>query len=247
MELRFTEFYNNWVSQLEQLHYELAAASSSTNQPHHQQVQALISKATAHFKEYYTVKWAAAHEDVLAFYTPTRWLTPLENAHFWFTGFKPTTVFKLIDTLKQKPEGSSALNELSEAQMKAIGDIKMRVKMEEEKVGSDMERLQVGVAGWKMVELARMTSRVICDQIDLGCKVDGVSHAAVSSMLAGLKKVMKAGDCVRLKAMKSVLDVLTPNQAVEFLAAVAMVHVQLRKEGLELMLKNGLNSSTDRH
>ncbi|CAM8898937.1 unnamed protein product [Rhodiola kirilowii] len=107
--------------------------------------------------------------------------------------------------------------------------------MEEDKVESEMERQQVGVADWKMVELARMTSRVKADKSDhVGCKVDGMSQVAVSRILGGVEKVMKAGDCVRLKAMKSVLDVLTPRQSVEFLAAIALVHVQLRKEGLKI-------------
>ncbi|CAM8898946.1 unnamed protein product [Rhodiola kirilowii] len=227
VELRFTEFYNKWVSQLEQLHHELLQAATTTSSDANQhELQALISKATTHFKEYYTVKWAAAHEDILAFYAP-KWLTPLENAHFWFTGFKPTTVFKLVDKLK--------LTDLTEAQMKGIKELKLKVKMEEDKVESEMERQQVGVADWKMVELARMTSRVKADQSGhVGRKVDGMSQVAVSRILGGAEKVMKAGDCVRLKAMKSVLDVLTPRQSVEFLAAIALVHVQLRKEGLKI-------------
>lgn len=249
MELKFNEFYNNWISHLEHLHYELlqaSSANSSINKKYYN-LQTLISKATAHFKEYYKAKWIAAHEDVLAFYAPTQWLTPLENAHFWFTGFKPTMIFKLIDKLKQKPEATSALTELTQVQMKAIGEIKMRVRNEEDKVESDMERLQVSVADWKMVKLAKMTSHVMYDHSDLGRKVNGMSQqVAINSIVSGLEKVMKAGDCVRLKAMKSVLDVLTLNQSVEFLAAIAIVHVQLRKKGLQLMSQNGPKSSTDK-
>uniref|UniRef100_A0A7N0U2D6 DOG1 domain-containing protein n=1 Tax=Kalanchoe fedtschenkoi TaxID=63787 RepID=A0A7N0U2D6_KALFE len=235
VEARFAEFYIKWVAQLEQLQLELAqAAGSGIDDQNDYQLRALVARATAHFKEYYTVKWAAAREDVLAFYSPA-WLTPLESAHFWFTGWKPAAAFRLIEW---------SLGDLTEAQVKAVAGIRARVRAEEGKVESDMERQQVAVAGCKMVELARMRSRVRAgDQSDLGRKAEEMGEVAAGSIMAGVERVMKAGDCVRLKAMKSVLDVLTPKQSVKFLAAIAMVHVRLRKEGLKMMAMNNQSSS----
>ncbi|KAE8719894.1 Leucine-rich repeat protein kinase family protein, putative isoform 1 [Hibiscus syriacus] len=41
---------------------------------------AMVSKHTTHYKEYYTVKWAAAREGALAFYCPV-WLSKLEDVY----------------------------------------------------------------------------------------------------------------------------------------------------------------------
>jgi hypothetical protein len=42
---------------------------------------------------------------------------------------------------------------------------------------------------------------------------------------------MKAADCVRLRTLKGVLDVLSPLQCVDFLAATTMLQIQLRQWG----------------
>ncbi|KAF2303087.1 hypothetical protein GH714_013694 [Hevea brasiliensis] len=42
---------------------------------------------------------------------------------------------------------------------------------------------------------------------------------------------MKAVDCVRLKTLKGVLDVLSPLQCVEFLAGIGMLQILLRQWG----------------
>jgi len=82
----------------------------------------------------------------------------------------------------------------------------------------------VAMADRKMVELAR-----------LGCHVGGESvmvvEAAVRGLSMGLEKMVKAADCVRLKTLKGILDILTPPQCVEFLAAAATFQVQLRRWG----------------
>lgn len=85
------------------------------------------------------------------------------------------------------------------------------------------------MADKKMVELAR-----------LGCHVGGVEgesavlvEAAVKGLATRLEKMVKAADCVRLKTLKGILDVLAPPQCVEFLAATAAFQVQLRRWGNE--------------
>nr|XP_009773805.1 PREDICTED: TGACG-sequence-specific DNA-binding protein TGA-2.1-like [Nicotiana sylvestris] len=57
--------------------------------------ESLVIKMTTHHKDYYTVKWAAAHEDILSFFNPV-WLSPLENAYLWVTGWKPSMAFRLV-------------------------------------------------------------------------------------------------------------------------------------------------------
>ncbi|KAJ8545430.1 hypothetical protein K7X08_018013 [Anisodus acutangulus] len=103
---------------------------------------------TTHHKDYYTAKWAAAHEDILAFFSPM-WMSPLENAYLWVTGWKPSIAFRLVGT---------ALSELSDGQLKNIDALRVKIRGDEEKVEREMERQHVAMGDRKMVELARMKS-----------------------------------------------------------------------------------------
>ncbi|KAL4388768.1 hypothetical protein GQ457_09G005260 [Hibiscus cannabinus] len=58
-------------------------------------------------------------------------------------------------------------------------------------------------------------------------------------MLAGLERMMKAADCVRLKTLKGVLDVLNPSQSLDFLAGTCMLQIQLRKWGQRQDIQKG--------
>ncbi|CAL0334727.1 unnamed protein product [Lupinus luteus] len=227
----FSEFYHNWVLKLEEiLHQLLQVSKKRSNENTEQEVQELVSKVTSHIKEYYTVKWGAANEHVLVFFSPP-WLTPLENAYLWVTGWKPSTVFKLVESLNK----TTTFN-LTEEQENRVEELRMRIKMEEEKVESEMERQQVALADRKTVELAKMCSRTRNgggggdgggDVVEVAEKVD----VTMKGVLTGLEKIMKSSDCVRLKTLKGVLDLLTPMQCVYFLAANIAMQLRLRQWG----------------
>ncbi|KAD3068815.1 hypothetical protein R6Q59_017188 [Mikania micrantha] len=207
-EEKFSDFHEKWVSQLEE-YFKFLVQDSYTHQPDY---ETLIAKLTTHHKNYYRVKWAAALDDVCAFFTPV-WLTPLENAFLWVTGWKPSAVFRFVDTLRRTGKG---LVDLTEEQVKKIEVLRVMIKMEEEKVEREMERQQVGMADRRMVEMVRVAS-------------GGGDGDALVAVLSGLVRLMKMGDCVRLKTLKGLLDMMNPKQCVELLAAQSMFHVQFRK------------------
>ncbi|KAL6201345.1 hypothetical protein ACLB2K_025059 [Fragaria x ananassa] len=224
VEERFTEFLEKWVCQLEQLQHQLLKLSQekSTLQLHNEaELQALVSRVTNLHKEYYTAKWAAAHQDVLAFFCPV-WSSPLENAFSWLTGWKPSMLFKLMRKAR--------LRNLSEQQLRKIEELRLKIRYEEERVEREMERQQVAMADRKMVELARLATRVR-NGGGAVVEVEGMVDMAMKVILNGLERVMKAADCVRLKALKGLLDLLSPLQCVEFLAATGMVQIRLRQWG----------------
>ncbi|XP_071699803.1 protein DOG1-like 4 [Rutidosis leptorrhynchoides] len=221
IEEKFSVFYETWVSQLEE--YLRFLVQDYT---HDSDYENLIAKLTTHHKNYYRFKWAAAQEDVCAFFTPV-WLTPLENAYLWVTGWKPSVVFRFVETL---PRTGTGLVDLTDDQMKEVEGLRLKIKMEEEKVEREMERQQVGMADRRMVELVQM---IRCGGGGSGGGGDEVGVMAVNGLLSGLEKVMKMGDCVRLKTLKGLLDLMNPKQCVELLAAQSMFHVQLRKWGKE--------------
>ncbi|XWS15846.1 hypothetical protein CRYUN_Cryun34aG0036700 [Craigia yunnanensis] len=223
---RFSEFFDKWICQLDDYLQQLLRVSKESLSEAEQQV--LVSKLTAHYKEFYTVKWTAAHEDVLAFYCPV-WLSKLENAYSWLTGWKPSMIFRLVESMRRTRVPGQRLAELTEEQVRKIEQLRMKIKFEEEKVEREMERQQVAMADCKMVELVRMASRI--RNGELVGQVDGLVEVALKGILAGLERVMKAADCVRLKTLKGVLDVLNPSQSVDFLAGTCMIQIQLKQWG----------------
>ncbi|KAF2303132.1 hypothetical protein GH714_014052 [Hevea brasiliensis] len=60
---------------------------------------------------------------------------------------------------------------------------------------------------------------------------EGLVQVALKGVMVGLERVMKAADCVRLRTLKGVLDVLSPLQCVEFLAGIGMYQILLRQWG----------------
>ncbi|KAF3532679.1 hypothetical protein DY000_02037358 [Brassica cretica] len=225
VEEKFLEFYESWIFQLEQYLHQLLIAHNNINTMSEIELRGLISKLTAHHKAYYTAKWAAIGEDILAFFGPV-WLNPLEKSCFWLTGWKPSTAFRMLDRLRKSWRPTVVL---VEAQVRRLEELRVKTRFDEERIETEMERYQVAMADRKMVELAR-----------LGCRVGGVEgestvlvEAAVKGLATRLEKMVKAADCVRLKTLKGILDVLAPPQCVEFLAAAAVFQVQLRRWGNE--------------
>lgn len=105
----------------------------------------------------------------------------------------------------------------------------MKVKMDEEKVEREMERIQVAIADRKMAELARVTWR---RHQGGGGMAEEIVEVALRGIMGGLERIMKSADCVRLKALKGMLDVLTPLQCVQFLSATLSLYLRLRQCGI---------------
>ncbi|KAI9198095.1 hypothetical protein LWI28_010067 [Acer negundo] len=232
VEEKFVEFYEKWVPQLDE-NLQLLLRASREQSLNEAEQQALVSRMTTHIKEYYTVKWAMAREDVLVFYNPV-WISSLENGYFWYTGWKPSSVFRLVESIKKKREVGPRLDDLTELQAKNIEELRLGIRLEEEKVDRDMERQQLTLADRKMMELSRLAARFRRegDSTSAASKhVDGLVGIALKSLMNGLEKVMKTSDCVRLKTMKGILDNLNIKQSIEFLAANFMLQLQLRQYG----------------
>ncbi|KAK4491586.1 hypothetical protein RD792_002339 [Penstemon davidsonii] len=233
VEQNFSNFYDKWMRQLEDL-LQLLLVVSKEHTDQEAGYEAVVDRLTAHHKEFYKFKWAAAHEDVLSVFTPV-WLSPLENAYLWVTGWKPSMAFRLVESLRgaQTP-ATGSLAGMTEEQVKKMEALRAKMKVEEERVEREMERQQVAMADRKLVELARLERRAKTSEGGSAAavaQVDGLVEVALKGLLVGLERVMKMADCARLKTLKGVLDVLTPMQSVDFLAAKSMLQIQMRKWG----------------
>nr|XP_016481113.1 PREDICTED: transcription factor TGA6-like [Nicotiana tabacum] len=225
VQKNFSNYFENWMSQLEEFLRLLLIVPKEIS--HVKDHETLVNKMTAHHKDYYTAKWAAAHEDILSFFNPV-WLSPLENAYLWVTGWKPSMAFRLL---------VGATSELSDEQVKSIDALKVKIRAEEERVEREMERQQVALGDRKMVELARLNSSTrvrtsgCTSDSHLNNQLDGLVEVALKGLMISLERVMKMADCVRLKTLKGLLDILNPTQCVGLLAAISMLQIQMRKWG----------------
>ncbi|KAF2303122.1 hypothetical protein GH714_013961 [Hevea brasiliensis] len=145
VEERFSEFFEKWMCQLHEYLQHLRRAEdyrAKTGCEREQELQASVSKVTQHYKDYYTIKWALAHEDVLAFFCPI-WISPLENAYSWVTGWKPSAVLKLVNSIRINGILSSSLVELTQEQMRKIEALRVKISKQEDsgvgKVGGSSE------------------------------------------------------------------------------------------------------------
>ncbi|GAA0174066.1 hypothetical protein LIER_41653 [Lithospermum erythrorhizon] len=257
VEQKFSDFHEKWIRKLEELFQQLLLAvnvhkriqSEHVLPPENNNYTALVNKLTTHHKEYYTIKWAAAHVNVVAFFAPV-WITPLENSYMWITGWKPSMFLKLLDSLIMQNQhqictSRGSLVDLSEEQLKNIESLRLKIKNEEGRVEREVERQQVAIADPNMVELAKLVSRTCMNTINIdesGCtmsKVGGLVEVAMKNVMSGLEKVMKMADCVRLKTLKGVLDILSPEQSVHFLAATSLIQIQMRKWGKQRDVNGG--------
>ncbi|CAK9152622.1 unnamed protein product [Ilex paraguariensis] len=188
--------------------------------------EALVEKVTAHHKDCYIAKWAAVHEDVLAsFSPPSRECLSMDN---WLEAING------VSTGRHRPGDTftrcESRKHLSEDQLKKIEVLRGKIRVEEEKVEGEMERQHVAMTDRRMVDLARLASRIKGGD-SATTQVDGLVEGALKGLLGGLERVMKMADCVRLKTLKAVLEVLSLRQCVDFLSAKLMLQIQLRKWG----------------
>ncbi len=69
-------------------------------------------------------------------------------------------MFKLGNSIRTNGVPSLSLVELTQEQMRKIETLRVKIRLEEEKVEREMERQQVVVVDRKMAELVRLVVRV---------------------------------------------------------------------------------------
>jgi hypothetical protein len=88
----FTQFYDSWYSQFNNLIHQLTISSTQTSNS-----EELIQKVMSHYEDYYKAKSTAVEKDPLHVLS-SPWATSLERSLHWIAGWRPTTAFHLIYT-----------------------------------------------------------------------------------------------------------------------------------------------------
>ncbi|XP_002528014.2 protein DOG1-like 4 [Ricinus communis] len=247
----FHDFFEWWLVEQKQELDELISASKqklNNKNNNHDSLQPLINRVLEHYEQYYSAKSKWAKHDVLAMFSPS-WTSPLEDAFLWIGGWRPSMAFHLLysksglqleaqlhDVIRGLCTGD--LGDLSPNQLVQVDEFQRRIIREEKNITEKMAKHQATVADTSMVELTHAISKTRRDEgSSIGNEVQERVESTLKTKLEGLEKVLQKADDLRLRTLKGIIDILTPDQTVHFLIAAAELHLRLHELGKKMDTK----------
>ncbi|GJU01148.1 DOG1-like protein 3 [Tanacetum coccineum] len=233
----FHQFFDHWLvelgTSLEQL---VSAANNHHNKSNDDSnLRQLIYESVKHYEEYYKAKADGAKGDVMAMFRPP-WLTSLEDAFLWIAGWRPTTAIHLLYSksglqLEARLDESvpvllttGDLGDLSLNQINRVDELQKKTIRAERAITEKMASLQESAADTCMVDLSSTASEILRKNNDGDGEIEE-SVRTLNSLLESkedkLEEVLHMADGLRMETLKSVVEILTPLQAVHFLIAAA--------------------------
>ncbi|KAL6297223.1 hypothetical protein ACE6H2_005365 [Prunus campanulata] len=214
---RFIVFLGGWLERqqtfLDQL-LRLVDLPSSENKAHQQ--RHLIEQVLCHYQQYFAEKALTAEEDVFVLFSPP-WLSSFERTMLWLAGFKPSLVLRMVD---------SSVEDLTAEQAREMEAVKGETRRAERELSETMARIQESVAAPLILALARRVGRLMDGEIS---SLDLAMETLKTAMLG----VFESADGLRGSTVRKVVEVLSPEQTVKVLAAVAQFQLGIRRWGLK--------------
>ncbi|WKA12003.1 hypothetical protein VitviT2T_029444 [Vitis vinifera] len=218
--MSFHRFYASWFDHLNHLVHQLTLAPKPTTPQDNPALLQLVQKVISHYSQYYRAKSVAAQNDAVSLFAAP-WSSSLERSLHWVAGWRPTIVFHLIYTeTSARFESHIAdilhgvrtgdLGDLSTAQLHRVSELQCETVREENEITRELAKWQEGA-----VEL-----------------VEAGGDGNVEEKIGGLMSVLVKADELRMRTIWRVAEMLTPQQAVEFLIAAAELQFGVRVLGL---------------
>ncbi|XP_047973466.1 protein DOG1-like 1 [Salvia hispanica] len=229
--------YQEWMHLQEEELSELthAAAARATNDA---ELSRLIEKIIRHFEEYTRQRHVMALADVSPYYAPT-WCTSLERSVLWIGGCRPSSYIRLIyalcgldleshlsDFLTGVRGGESSLGQLSPRQLVSVDGLHQRTIREERSLSTKLATLQEDLLDNPIAAMV------------VGGE-EGDVERALDKHGREMAGVMEEADRLRVGTVKEIVRILTPRQAVEFLAAGKKLRLCMREWGKKRDLDHG--------
>ncbi|KAL8144926.1 protein DOG1-like 1 [Apium graveolens] len=206
----FQRFHETWQEQLQNLVNKLEnAPSPPTTDEENNQLYHLVQKFMSHVGDYNLVKSAVAQQDVpLVMAAP--WATAFERSLHWIGGWRPTTAFHIIHTKSTVLVESRIDNMINGGGTCMTGGL------------SDLSADQ-------FTDLSHLQCQTVHEEIGLSDQLslwqDSASEillmkyeeADFEEKMKDLAVILQKADELRLKTLREVVQLLTPQQAVEFL------------------------------
>ncbi|WCJ32279.1 hypothetical protein M5689_013716 [Euphorbia peplus] len=214
----FRQFYNSWFEQLHQHVNQLnKAPKPPITKDDITHVSHLVDTLLNHYTEYYRVKSAATERDVLTVFTAP-WASSLERSLHWIAGWRPTTLFHLVYTESSilfeshiahilRGLRTGDLGDLSPDQFRRVSELQCETVREENAITEQLSQWQDGAS--ELVGSA-------------------ISDHDIDDKIGGLVTIVHKADDLRLKTVRLIVELLTPQQAAEFLVAAAELQFGIR-------------------
>ncbi|XP_047955870.1 protein DOG1-like 4 [Salvia hispanica] len=219
--MSFQRFYESWFDELRGLVQQLRGAPvPPATEEQRALLRQLVGRAVAHYAEYYRSKAAAARGDVLAFFAAP-WTTTLERSLHWIGGWRPTTAFHLVYTESSILFESHVVDILRGHHTGDLGDL------------SPGQFRRVSELQIETVQLENDITDQLCDWQDEATDIVGIMYAGVDVKMEKLSVILEKADELRLKTIKNLVELLTLQQAAEFLVAAADLQFGIRAWGIQ--------------
>ncbi|KAJ4851407.1 hypothetical protein Tsubulata_014744 [Turnera subulata] len=234
--LRFMVQQEKDLAELNQA-MDAADASDDDNDP---ALRQLTEKVVKHSENYMEERMDLASRDVSIYFAPT-WHSSLSNSLLWVGGCRPTFFIRHLyaacssETESQVSQylaaGSSSssssrdtLADLSSRQLNQVSELQCKTIKQEDKLTSELASLQEELADEPISEIAKDRT--------LGCPL---GYEDVREVLQNhdraMAGILREAELLRLNTLKELLQILTPRQGVELLAAGKKLHSCLHEWG----------------
>ncbi|KAK7401770.1 hypothetical protein VNO78_13521 [Psophocarpus tetragonolobus] len=204
----FGGMYGIWFEELQSLVEKLRV----------ERREEVMEKVMWHHQKYYEAKAKETEKDPLKV-LKSPWATSMERSLHWISGWRPTTAFHLIytessvlfeshiiDILQGFHTGD--LGDLSPSQFRRVSELQCDTVKEENAITEEMSEWQDSVS-----------------------EIMGpASH--INHKIGRLLPIIKKADDLRLRTLRSLLSLLSPQQSIEFLIASSQLLVGIRLWGL---------------
>ncbi|KZV52299.1 hypothetical protein F511_35035 [Dorcoceras hygrometricum] len=230
-------FFRDWMKIQEEDLLELhqALELNADGGDHTVELKRLAEKNIAHFQEYATTRRRLARDDVSSFFSPS-WCSSFEGSMLWVGGCRPSIFIRLVYALSGKEFESNlreylqgrriggGLGDLSANQIRLINGLHLKTVGLEDKLSSKLASLQEDMADEPIASIAQES------------RGHGPPSRAVNEALSthddSMVNLMEEADNLRLCTMKELISILTPFQAVAFLAGGKKLHLCLHEWGV---------------
>lgn len=228
--------HSEWMNLQEQELSELLQAlnvDSNGDENRNNLLNQLIEKTIEHFQDYIDKRARLAVHDGPPYFAPS-WCSSLEGSMLWIAGCRPSMFIRHLHTLIGKDIesqledylqgfGNGKLGDVSVMQMNLINDLQIKIIKEEDKLSVKLTSLQEDMVDQPIAIIANRASTHREANRDADEALDAHARAMVS--------LLEEADKLRLSSLKELISILSPLQAVEFLAASKKLHLCIREWG----------------
>ncbi|XP_021839223.2 protein DOG1-like 3 [Spinacia oleracea] len=202
-------------------------------------LQELVGRVMTHYEDFYRSRTKSIRENVLLMLTPD-WLSKLEDAFLWIGGWRPTTAVHLLYSKAglqlearlgdDRVNTEDDLGNLSLSQLVRVDELQRRTIAEEKKLSESLASHQETIADSTMVGLLDNPETEFVARTESDSVKERV-YSALAPKENGLVGILREADDLRLRTLKSVVDILSPIQAVHFLIADTQLYLRVHEWG----------------